>query len=177
MRSKAALPALEAYIVETASPVQRQRAAAVRRLAQRLRLAKDHVDALTVELRALAAPRYAPLIEIVGVDLVTAAALAGLLGPGQRFASDAPRDASSAERVRHWLNRGGTRRLNAILHRVAVSQAGHSAEARAYLERRQRDGQTKREALRALKRFICRAVWPRWQECLAGAPPAADRAA
>jgi transposase len=186
LRSKAGVAALEAYATDAASPVQQQRAAAVRRLAQRLRLAAEQGGALTAEIRALAAPRYAPLTAIVGVDLLTAAALAGLLGPGRRFASDAalatyagvaPCEASSAERVRHRLNRGGNRRLNAVLHRVAVSQARHSPEARAYLERRQREGKTRREALRALKRFICRAVWRRWQECLAAPPAAADRAA
>jgi hypothetical protein len=67
--------------------------------------------------------------------------------------------------------------LNAVLHRVAVSQARHAANARAYLERRQREGKTKREAVRALKRFICRAVWRRWQACLAAPLAEAARAA
>ncbi len=112
--------------------------------------------------------------------------MAGILGPGQRFANDAqlaayagvaPREASSAEQVRHRLNRGGNRRLNAILYRVAVSQIRHSPEARTYLERRLHEGKTKREALRALKRFIARAIWRRWQECLAPPATAAGRAA
>jgi transposase len=98
---------------------------------------------------------------------LTAGALAGLLGPGRRFATDAqlaayagvaPLEASSAGRVRHRLNRGGNRRLNAILHRMAIAQARSSPAARAYLTRREAEGKTRREALRALKRFLVRTT-------------------
>ena len=60
---------------------------------------------------------------------------------------------------------------------MAVSQIRHSPEARTYLERRLHEGKTKREALRALKRFIARAIWRRWQECLTPPATAAGRAA
>jgi len=147
----------------------------VRRLAQRLQLLVTQARELAAQIRDQAA-RYASLTAICGVDLLTAAALAGILGPGRRFASDAqlaayagvaPLEASSAERVRHRLNRGGNRQLNAILHRIAVTQARCSPAARAYLARRVSEGKTKREARRALKRFIARAIWRRWQECSA----------
>ncbi len=67
--------------------------------------------------------------------------------------------------MRHRLNRGGNRRLNAILYRIALTQARHAPEARTYVERRVAEGKTKREALGALKRFIIRAIWRLWQEC------------
>lgn len=111
---------------------------------------------------------------ICGISLLTAGALAGLLGPGRRFASDAqlaafagvaPLEISSAGRVRHRLNRGGNRRLNAIVYRIALTQLRHSAQAQAYFARRATEGKTKREALRALKRFIVRAIWRQWQIC------------
>ncbi len=146
----------------------------------------EQARALAAEIRERAARRYAPLATICGIDLLTAGGLAGLLGPGQRFASDAqlaayagvaPLEASSAERVRHRLNRGGNRQLNAILYRIALTQARCSTAARAYLARRVSEGKTKREALRALKRFIVRAVWRRWQDCLAAAAAPAALAA
>jgi transposase len=177
------LRALAAYASDDARPLQVQRAAAVRRLAQRLQLLVGQARELAAQIRALAATRYAPLATICGVDLLTAGALAGLLGPGRRFASDAqlaayagvaPLEASSAERVRHRLNRGGNRQRNALRYRIALTQARCSPAARAYLARRVSEGKTKREALRALKRFLVRAVWRRWQECLAApAAPAA----
>jgi transposase len=66
------------------------------------------------------------------------------------YAGVAPLEASSAGRVRHRLDRDGNRRLNAILHRMAVAQARSSPAARAYLARR--------EAIRALKRFLVRTT-------------------
>ena len=69
--------------------------------------------------------------------------------------------------MRHRLNRGGNRQRNAILHRIAVTQARCSPAAQAYLARRVSAGKTKREARRALKGFIARAIWRKWQECLA----------
>ena len=173
--SQAVLRAAEGYSATENSPVQHQRAAAVRRLAQRLRLALAQAKELATQIGALAARRYAPLAENCGVSLLTAGALAGILGPGERFASDAqlaayagvaPLEASSAERVRHRLNRTGNRRLNAILYRIALTQARHSSRARAYLQRRTGEGKTKREAVRALKRFLVRALWRQWQRCL-----------
>ncbi|HEY8601120.1 MAG TPA: IS110 family transposase [Thermomicrobiales bacterium] len=183
LKTQKGLRAVADYATSDPRPLQQQRAAAVRRLAQRLALLVEQARELAAQIRALAARRYAPLVTICGVDLLTAAALAGILGPGRRFASDAqlaayagvaPLEASSAERVRHRLNRGGNRQLNAILYRIALTQARCSAAARAYLARRASEGKTKREALRALKRFIVRAVWRRWQECLAA--PAASAA-
>ena len=38
--------------------------------------------------------------------------------------------------------------------------------AQAYLARRQAEGKTRREAIRALKRYLVRAIWRLWQACL-----------
>ncbi len=64
--------------------------------------------------------------------------------------------------VRHRLNRGGNRRLNAVLYRIALTQAHFSPAERAYLDRRVSEGKTRREAMRALKRFLVRAIWRLW---------------
>ena len=68
-------------------------------------------------------------------------------------------------KIRHRLNRGGNRRLNAVLYRIVLTQAHASSEARAYLARRQQEGKTKREAMRALKRYVVRAIWRLWVQC------------
>ncbi len=133
-----------------------------------------HADELADQIRQLAALRFAPLTELCGISLLTAGTLAGIMGPGRRFRSDAqlaayagaaPLEASSAGLVRHRLNRGGNRRLNAVMYRIALTQAHHSRDARAYLDRRVSEGKTRREAMRALKRYIVRAVWRLWQQC------------
>ena len=149
--------------------------AAIRRLAQRLQLVLEQAAALGQEIGELVAAHYLPLTRLKGVKLLTAGALAGILGPGRRFTSEAqlaayagvaPLEASSAGLVRHRLNRGGNRRLNAILYRIALTQARSSPDAQAYLARRQAEGKTWREAIRALKRYLIRAIWRLWQECL-----------
>ncbi|HEY3083094.1 MAG TPA: transposase [Chloroflexota bacterium] len=61
---------------------------------------------------------------------------------------------------RHRLDQGGNRQLNAVLHRIAVTRARHAPQARAYLDRRTAEGKTRRtrrEGLRALKRYLVRA--------------------
>jgi hypothetical protein len=78
----------------------------------------------------------------------------------------------SRRRGHQRLNPGGNRQLNAALHRIAVAQARSHPPARAYLARRRQEGKSWKEALRALKRFILRAVWRRWQRCLQGEQPA-----
>ena len=180
LTSAAGVQAVAAYTAPNPSPLQQQRVAASRRLAQRLQLVLDQAATLEREICRLAARHYSPLTQLKGVQLLTAGALAGILGPGQRFTSEAqlaayagvaPLEASSAGMVRHRLNRGGNRRLNAILYRIALSQARSSPEAQAYLARRQAEGKTWREAMRALKRYLIRAIWRLCQQCLAAQDP------
>ena len=104
-----------------------------------------------------------------------------MIGPGHRFegeaqlaayAGAAPLEASSAGLVRHRLNRGGHRQFNRLLFRIVLTQAQHSEQARAYLAKKRQEGKTTREAMRALKRYVVRAIWRLWQVC----PGAGQRA-
>jgi transposase len=63
------------------------------------------------------------------------------------------------ERVR--LNRGGIRQLNVALHRIAVTQLAHPCAGRSYVERRIASGDTKTEAIRALRRRLSDEVYRR----------------
>jgi transposase len=175
VNSRVGLEALITYTSEGVSPLQQQRAAVVRRLAKRLTLALADEKELAAEIRELAKEDFAPLTKLCGINLLTAGRLAAILGPGSRFATDAqlaayagaaPLEASSAGKVRHRLNRGGNRRLNHVLYFIVLTQAHHHPEARAYLARRVSEGKSRKEAHRALKRFIVRAIWKLWQECL-----------
>jgi transposase len=177
LTSTSGVRAVATYVCASANVLLQQRVAAIRRLGQRLQLALEQATALEQEICDVAAVHYAPLTRLTGVQLLTAGALAGILGPGHRFTSEAqlaayagvaPLEASSAGLVRHRLNRGGNRRLNAILYRIALTQARSSPEAQAYLARRRAEGKTWREAIRALKRYLVRAIWRLWQECLGG---------
>ena len=72
--------------------------------------------------------------------------------------------ASSGKTIRHRLNRGGDRQVNNAIHTIAIIRAKHHPETRAYLDRRIREGKTKREAMRALKRHISRDLFKRLAE-------------
>ena len=69
------------------------------------------------------------------------------------------RPASSGRNQRHRLSRYGNRRLNRAIHIIAVTQARMHPPARAYMARRIEEGKTNREAQRALKRYIARAIF------------------
>ena len=60
---------------------------------------------------------------------------------------------------RHRLDRGGNRQLNCALYRIASTQARYHPPARAYLERKQTEGKSRREAIRCLKRTLIRVVF------------------
>jgi transposase len=176
LTSEAGVAVLEAYQSPTEGALAKARAAGVRRLAQRLRLAREQAKELAKQIEALTAEAgFTPLTAINGIGLLIAGTLAGILGPGCRFASDAqlaayagvaPLEASSAGMVRHRLNRGGNRRLNSQLHMIAITQLRSWPPARDYVKRRMSEGKTHREAVRALKRYLVRAIWRAWKECL-----------
>jgi transposase len=112
---------------------------------------------------------YAPgLMAERGIGPLIGARLIGEIQGIGRFASEAqlarlagvaPIPASSGQRERHRLDRGGNRRLNCALHRLALSKARTCLKSRAYIERRRSEGKTYREALRCLKRHLVRRVF------------------
>ena len=53
-----------------------------------------------------------------------------------------------------------------MLYRIALTQARGWPPAQAYLARRQAEGKTRREAIRALKRYLVRAIWRLWHACV-----------
>jgi transposase len=95
-----------------------------------------------------------------------------------RFNASAPIPASTAEGpgqpVRHRYNPGGNRRVNAILHRMAVTQLRCEPRAQALYANARERGHTKAEARRILKRHLSDVIHRRMLRDLPPAPP--DRA-
>ncbi len=107
------------------------------------------------------------LTEIFGIGPILAAKLAGIVGDVGRFPSKAhfasyagvaPIEASSGEVVRHRVSLAGNRRLNKVLHMVAVCQARSDPRGRAYYLKKLEEGKSRREAMRCLKRRASDAV-------------------
>ena len=65
----------------------------------------------------------------------------------------------SGKHIRYRLDRGGDRRLNRALHTIVLSRRQHDPATIAYIERRQAEGKTVREAIRCLKRFLARSLY------------------
>jgi transposase len=82
-----------------------------------------------------------------------------------RFNGTAPLPVSSAEGddepKRHRLNRGGNRRINAVLHRMAITQLRCEPRARQVYDDARRHGHTRKEAMRILKRHLSNVVYRR----------------
>ncbi len=76
-----------------------------------------------------------------------------------RLAGAAPIPASSGKTIRHRLDRGGDRQLNRALHTIILSRRQHDPATIAYLERRQHDGKSSRDAVRCLKRYLARSLY------------------
>ena len=74
------------------------------------------------------------------------------------LAGVAPLEASSGQRSRHRLNRGGDRALNRALHTVAITRMRCHPETRAYEARRTLQGKSHRDIRRCLKRSISRRL-------------------
>jgi transposase len=108
--------------------------------------------------------------DVYGVGPIVAALLIGYTGDVGRFASaghyaayngTAPIEVSSGGKKRHRLSMRGNRVLNHAIHMAAVTQVRHDTPGRVYYNRKQAEGKTKKEALRALKRRISTVVYQR----------------
>jgi transposase len=107
------------------------------------------------------------LTEIFGVGPILAAKIVGIVGDVSRFPSKAhfasyagvaPIEASSGEVVRHRLSLAGNRRLNQVMHMIAVCQARSDPRGEAYHRKKLAEGKSRREAIRCLKRRVSQRI-------------------
>src|SRR5829696_1699754 len=134
---------------------------------QHLQAELDQLDRQLQELVSAAAPT---LLALPGVGIDTAGQLLVTAGDNpQRLRSEAafahlcgtaPIPASSGRTDRHRLNRSGDRRANHALWRIALVRMHCHPETRAYVQRRTKQGLSKLDILRWLKRYIAREVYP-----------------
>ena len=129
----------------------------------------EEITTLEVHLDRLVASAAPALVAVKGVGTETAAALlvAGGDNP-QRLRSEAafahlcgvaPIPASSGKTARHRLSRGGNREANWALYLIAVGRMAWHGPTRAYVQRRTKEGKSKAEIIRCLKRYIARELY------------------
>jgi hypothetical protein len=130
-------------------------------------------QAVLIKLRELVAASGSTLDQLCGLSTRSVAELLVEVGDPRRFTEggfarfngSAPLPASTAEGPgeprRHRYNPGGNRRVNAILHRMAVTQLRCEPRAqKIYADARAR-GHTKKEARRILKRHLSNVIYRR----------------
>jgi transposase len=127
---------------------------------------RERLNSLLAELVEKTAPE---LLDVYGVGVDTAATLLVTAGDNpERIRSEAawthlcgvaPIQASSGKVTRVRLDRGGDRQANAALWVVVVTRMGSDPRTKVYVERRLKEGRTKPEIIRILKRYVAREVY------------------
>jgi transposase len=141
---------------------------ALRSCGRQVELASREAAVLERELAALVKQLAPQLLSHYGVGPITAAQLlVSWSHPGRlrseaafaRLAGAAPIPCSSGKTIRHRLDRGGDRQLNRALHTIVLARRRSDQQTIAYIHRRISEGNTAREALRSLKRYIARSLY------------------
>jgi transposase len=144
--------------------------AALSSLAHRIEALDRELAELDERIEALLVATVPGLLERFGVGPDTAAALVITAGDNpERLHSEAawahlcgvsPIPAGSGKtngRVRH--HQGGDRQANSALWRIVMVRIAHDPDTRAYFDRRVKEGRTKHEVIRILKRYVARELY------------------
>jgi hypothetical protein len=125
------------------------------------------IKAANAQLTDLVESTGSTLQQLNGIGPSGAARLLGDIGDIGRFASrdhfaswsgTAPIDASSGDHRRHRLSLAGNRRINRVLHIMAIVQLRNDTEGRAYYRRKLAAGKSPMEAMGSLKRRLSNVV-------------------
>ncbi len=158
--------------LETATRVLRNlsgvQAEIARKRLHTLRRLDGETKALENRIETLVRQTATGLTTLVGIGPLGAARILGEVRDIHRYANKdrfasangtAPIAASSGATHRHRLNRGGNRRLNRVIHTMALTQIRCDPRARAYIDRRRHEGKTYRDATRSLKRHLSDVIY------------------
>ncbi|WP_323182005.1 MULTISPECIES: transposase [unclassified Streptomyces] len=141
----------------------------LRLLVRRIQHLICEVKELTRRVTRAVTTHRPQLLEIVGIGPDSAAALLIAAGDNlDRIHSEAsfaalcgvsPVEQSSGKTQRRRLNRGGNRQANAALYRIVMTRIRWDERTRTYLERRTKQGMSKREIMGCLKRYVAREIY------------------
>jgi transposase len=147
---------------------------ALRRLARRHQHLAEEVRDADADLGPLVAAAGSRLLALQGVGVDVAGQLLSSAGDNpDRLRSEAafahlcgvaPIPASSGRTHRHRLNRGGDRAANNALHTIALCRLRYDPRTAAYVAKRTKDGLSKKEIIRCLKRYIAREIYTALQQ-------------
>jgi transposase len=144
--------------------------AALCSLARRIQGLEDEIAELDERIEKLLMRTAPELLSRFGVGPDTAAALLVSAGDNpERLHSEAawahlcgvaPIPASSGKSTgRYRLDRGGDRHANSALWRIVMVRIAHDPDTTAYFERKVKEGCSKRDVIRLLKRYVARELY------------------
>jgi transposase len=150
-------------------PVVHATKTALRALGRRVLALDAETAGMDRLLTQLLRQGHEDLLSLYGVGIDSAAALLVAAGDNPdrlrsepswaRLCGVAPLEASSGKVVRHRLNPGGDRHANAALWNIVITRMSSDPRTRLYVERRSKEGLSKKEIIRVLKRYVAREVY------------------
>ena len=143
---------------------------ALRELGRRAEFLDGQLERLDELIAPLVAARAPGLLALHGIGPDTAALLLVAAGDHpERLRSEAawahlcaaaPIPASSGKVTRHRLTPGGDRQASHALWRIVLTRMSAHPPTRIYVERRTKEGLSKKEIIRCLRRYVAREIYP-----------------
>jgi transposase len=169
LRSKKAMGALIEFVeTPTGNPLEAALQAAIRTDCCNWLTMYQQIKDIEKTIGEVMPPAGVALTNHLGIGLVGAATILAYTGDINRFPTEghyasfcgtAPVDASSGRQQRHRLNRWGNRQINHVLHVAILTQIMRGDKAAEYINRRMDNNSTKKDAIRAAKRKLNRALY------------------
>jgi len=141
----------------------------LRMLARRAITLEEEIAEIDSILKPLVKETAPELVASLGVGTDAASTLLVAAGDNpERLRNEAafahlcgasPIDASSGKQHRHRLNRSGDRQANSALWHIVITRMVYDPRTAEYIDRRTKEGLTKKEAVRCLKRYVAREVF------------------
>jgi transposase len=141
----------------------------LRMLARRAINLEEEITELDAILKPLVKETAPELVATLGIGTDAASALLVAAGDNpERLRNEAafahlcgvsPIEASSGKQHRHRLNRSGDRQANSALWHIVITRMVYDPRTTEYIDRRTKEGLSKKEAVRCLKRYIAREVY------------------
>ena len=141
----------------------------LRMLAKRAIALEEEITEIDAILTPLVNETAPELVATLGIGTDAASTLLVTAGDNpERLRNEAafahlcgasPIDASSGKQERHRLNRSGDRQANSALWHIVITRMVYDPRTTEYIARRIKEGLTKKEAVRCLKRYIAREVY------------------
>ena len=141
----------------------------LRMLARRAITLQEEITEIDAILKPLVKETAPQLVAALGVGTDAASALMVTAGDNpERLRDEAafahlcgasPIEASSGKQERHRLNRSGDRQANSALWHIVITRMVYDPRTTEYIDRRTKEGLTKKEAVRCLKRYVAREVF------------------